>query len=103
MNMDNLEKCRQKIQEQVDKWIAELERLRMKAEVEGAETIKNLPEYIKTLEIKIEEGSAKLKELAEINEEAWEPLREGIESAWKSLAEGFTEAAEKFKWEKEKE
>ena len=101
--MDNKERYRRKIQEQLGEWIAELDKLRKKAEVVGAEAIENLPGHIKVLESKIEEGTAKLKELAEMNEEAWEPLKEGFDSAWKYLAEGFKEAALKFKWEKEKD
>lgn len=101
--MDNKERYRQKILEQLDQWISELKELRKKAEIAGAEAIENLPEHIKFLESKIEEGTARLRELAEMNEEAWEPLKEGFDSAWKSLSEGFKEAAIKFKWEKEKD
>jgi len=101
--MDSKERYRQKIQKQLDQWIAELDKLRKKAEDAGAEAIENLPEHIKVLESKIEEGTTRLKELAEMNEEAWEPLREGFDSAWKAISEGFKEAAVKFKWEKEKD
>lgn len=86
---------------QLDQWVAEVKELKEKAKAAGAEVAKNLPEDIKDLENKIEEGTAKLKEVAEMNEESWEVLRDGFDSAWKSLAAGFKEAARQFKWDKE--
>ncbi|HSW35046.1 MAG TPA: hypothetical protein VLH18_00395 [Candidatus Limnocylindrales bacterium] len=100
--MDNKESYRRKMQEQLDEWIAELDKLRKKAESAGADAVKNLPEQLKVLENKIEEGAEKIKELAEMNEEAFESLRAGFDSAWQSLSAGFKEAKTKFKWEKEK-
>lgn len=100
---NNKESYRRKMQEQVNEWIAELDRLRKKAETAGAEKIKNLPEQIKVLEGKIEEGRAKIKELAEMNEDSWESLKDGFETAWKALSAGVKDAAIKFKWEKEKD
>jgi len=101
--MDNLENYRCKIKEQVDKWVLELEELKEKAEKVGTETARDLPEQIKKLEGKIDEGTAKLKELAEANEESWESIKTGFDSAWKSLSSGFKEAAENFKWEIDKD
>jgi adenylosuccinate synthase len=101
--MDNKDSYRTKIREQLDLWKKELKKLKQDTETTGAEVMKNLPDQIKILEKKIEEGTAKLNELVDTNEEAFVALREGIDSAWKSLSSGFSEAKEKFKWEKEKE
>jgi predicted nuclease with TOPRIM domain len=101
--MADKEKIRRAIKEQVDEWASELNELRKKAGTAGSEAVKNLPEKIKILEIKIEEGTARLKELAETNEESWDALKDGFESAWESLSGGVKEAAAKFKWEKDKE
>lgn len=88
------------LQEQLDQWIAELNVLREKAKVAGSKTIENMPDQIKILESKIEEGKKKVKEVADANEESWESLKEGFDGAWKSLSAGFKDAAAKFKWEK---
>ena len=101
--MDNLENYRRKIKKQVDTWASELEELKEKAEKVGTETARDLPERIKKLEGKIDEGTAKLKELAEANEESWESIKTRFDSAWKSLSSGFKEAAENFKWEIDKD
>lgn len=100
--MDNKEKYRRKMQEQLDQWKADLERLKQEAAVVKKKAVENLPEQITELEQKIEEGTARLKVLAETNEESWEALKGGFDEAWKSLSTGFREAKEKFKWEKEK-
>jgi len=101
--MTTKDKYRKKIQEQLARWKEELKELKQEAQEAGVEVMKNLPDQIKILEKKIEEGSAKLNELVDTNEEAFVALREGFDSAWKSLASGFSEAKEKFKWEKEEE
>jgi DNA-binding ferritin-like protein len=99
--MDNKESYRQKMQDQLDLWKEELKKLKAQAQSAGAETMKNLPEQMKVLENKIEEGAEKLKELVNANEEAFEALREGMDSAWEALASGFSDAKTKFKWKKE--
>ena len=100
--MESKESYSKYLREQLEGWVAEVDELRKKAGSIGDEAVKNLPEQIKILESKIDEGREKLKELAETNEESWESLKGGFESAWKSLSAGFKEAGEKFKWEKDK-
>ncbi len=101
--MENKESYRKKMQEQLDLWKEEVKKLKKQAEIAGAEAMKNLPDQIKILEQKIKEGSARLKELVDTNEEAFEALREGFDSAWEALSSGVSEARSKFKWEKEQD
>ena len=99
--MENKESYSQYLQEQLNEWVKELNQLKEKAEHYGAKAYKNLPEQIKFLETKIDEGTVKIKEIAEMNEESWEALKNGIDSAWESLSAGFKEATAKFKWDRE--
>ncbi|MDW7739051.1 MAG: coiled coil domain-containing protein [Bacillota bacterium] len=101
--MEDKDSYRKYLQKQLEGWVEEVKDLKKKAGAAGAEAFKNMPEQIKVLEKKIEEGTQKLKELAETNEESWESLKDGFESAWKSLSAGFKEAADKFKWEKDED
>ncbi|MDY6826501.1 MAG: coiled coil domain-containing protein [Bacillota bacterium] len=100
--MESKEEYRQKLEKQLNEWVKELDKLGSKAEEAGTEAMKKLPEKMAILDKKIEEGRAKLKELGEMNEDSLESLREGFDASWKSLKKGFKEAAEQFKWEKEK-
>ncbi len=98
--MNDKERYLEYLQEQLDQWLAEVKELKEKARVGGSRAMKNLPDQIKVLECKVEEGSRKIKEIADANEESWESLKEGFDGAWKSLSAGFKDAAAKFKWEK---
>lgn len=100
--MDNKENYLAYLREQLDGWVEELKELKDKAATAGKDVARNHPEQIKALEGKIDEGRKKLKEFAEVNEDSWDSLKDGLEKAWDSLAAGFREAAKKFKWEKEK-
>ncbi len=92
--MDNSENCHRKIQEQVDNWFSELEKLREKVETAGTEAAKDLPEQVKKLEGKIDEGTEKLKERSEVNKESWESIKSGFDSAWEFNSSGFKEAVD---------
>jgi hypothetical protein len=56
-----------------------------------------VPKQIEALEGKIEEGEAKLVEIAHASEEAWESIKECVESAWGSMKSAFKDAATKFR------
>jgi hypothetical protein len=57
----------------------------------------DMNKQIRVLEGRIEDGKAKLSELTEASEDAWESIKEGVESAWGSLRSAATDAAAKFK------
>ena len=98
--MSDKESYLEYLREQLDLWLEEVKELKEKAKVSGSRAIDNLPEQIKVLESKIEEGEKKVREVADANEESWESLKEGFNGAWESLASGFKDAAAKFRWEK---
>lgn len=52
---------------------------------------------IQVLEGKMQEGKAKLAELADASDEAWETFKDGVESSWDSLKTSVSEVASKFK------
>ena len=95
--MSEKELYRQKMQAQLDEWTAEVDKQKAKASGASADAQLEMNKKIKALESKIEEGTAKLSELAEAGEDAWESIKEGVESAWDSLKSSFREAAAKFK------
>jgi flagellar biosynthesis chaperone FliJ len=98
--MSDKESYLEYLQEQLDQWLAEVKELKEKAKVGGSRAMENMPDQIKVLERKVEEGRKKIKEIADANEESWESLKEGFDGAWESLSAGFKDAAAKFKWEK---
>jgi DNA-binding transcriptional regulator GbsR (MarR family) len=87
----------QKMKAQLDEWKADVDKLRAKASGASADAKLKLDQQVKDLEARIEEGKAKLAELADASEEAWDSVKEGIESAWGSLKSAVKDAAAKFK------
>jgi len=49
------------------------------------------------LEQKVDATKAKLKEMGEASDDAWEQLKVGVESAWATLSAAIQNAAAKFK------
>ncbi len=87
----------QKMQARLDEWKAEIAKLKAKASGASADVQLDVNKQIKVLERNLEEGKAKLSEIAEASEGAWESIKDGVESAWDSLKSAATDAASKFK------
>ncbi len=87
----------QKMQAQLDEWKAEVDKLKAKASGASADAQLEMKQQIQALDGKIEEGKAKLSELGEASEDAWDSIKEGMESAWDSLKSAVSDAATKFK------
>lgn len=83
----------QKQKAQLDEWKAEIDKLRAKASKASAETQLELNKQIKMLDGKLDEGKAKLAELADASGEAWDALKDGVDNAWKSLKSGVRDAS----------
>lgn len=95
--MNNKELYQQKVKAQLDEWKAEVDRLRAKASGASADRQLKMNRQIEELEGQIEDGRAKLAELADTSEEAWETIKDGFESAWDSLRSAFDDAVSKFR------
>jgi len=95
--MSEKELYQQKKQAQLDEWEAEVDKLKAKASGASADAQLELNKEIEELEGKIEQGKAKLAELADTSEDAWGSIKESVESAWDSMKSSFSEAAAKFK------
>ncbi len=95
--MSNKELYKQKKQAQMDEWRAEIDKLKAKAAAASADAKLEMNKKIQVLEGKMQEGKAKLAELADASDEAWETFKDGVESSWDSLKTSVSEAASKFK------
>jgi len=95
--MDTKELHKQKLQAQLDGWKADIAKLKAKATAEAADAQIALQKQFEALEANIEEGQAKITELAEASEEAWDTVKQGVESAWTSLKTSVTDAFAKLK------
>lgn len=95
--MNEKELYQQKKQAQLDEWKADVDKLKAKVSGVSADAQMKLNKQIEALEGKLKEGRAKLAEIADAGEDAWESIKDGVESAWDSMKSAFSEAVDKFK------
>ena len=88
---------RQKMKAQFDELMADVDKLRAKASGASADAKLKLAQDVKDLEVRIDEGKAKLAELADASEDRWDSVKEGFESAWGTLKSAVKDASAKFK------
>ncbi len=93
----NKELHKQKLQAQLDGWKADIAKLKAKATAEAADAQLAMHKQFDVLEKNMDEAQAKLAELAEAGEEAWDSVKHGVESAWHSLTTAVSDAMSKFK------
>jgi hypothetical protein len=87
----------QKLQARIDEWKADVDKFKAKASGASADVQLDMNQQVRVLEGRIEDGKAKLSELAEAGEDAWESIKDGIESAWDSLKSAAADATANFK------
>ena len=86
-----------KLKAQLEEWDADINRLRAKANAARAEArVKYLDEVDKLRDQK-KQAQARLDELEEAQEDAWEDMKTGIDAAWKNLGNAVNNAVERFK------
>lgn len=87
----------EKLDAQLEEWNAQIALLKARADKTkaGAKI-----EYYKTIEVlqhRQDDARAKLHELKNAGDEAWEDLKTGAEKAWDKVKAAFHSAASKFK------
>jgi TolA-binding protein len=96
-NQEQKENYQQKIESQLDEWRADIDRLREIAKNATAETKLKYQENIDRLELKLDEGKSKLKDLKESGGEAWESIKDGADSIWDTMKATFADVKEKLR------
>ncbi len=95
--MSMKETYQKELQEQLDEWGAEIDKLKAVAEKAKSGLQGEYYKEIEDLRCKQMEALQKLHELKEEGGEAWEDLKGGIELAWTALADAVKTAASRFK------
>jgi len=95
--MSTKEAYKQKIEAEVELVQAKLAGLKAEAKSSAADTRIKYDKQIEELEQKVDATKAKLKELGEAGEDAWEHLKDGVESAWSTLSNAVKDTTAKLK------
>ena len=95
--MDKRKEYHEKLDAQLEKWIAQISLFRAKADKAGAEAKIEYYKIIDALQDEQNGVRAKLQVLKSASDEAWEDLKVGAEKAWAEVKAAFDSAASKFK------
>lgn len=95
--MSTRDAYKQKMEAELEAAQAKLAELKARAKSAGADAQLEASRRMDELEKGVESAKAKLKELGESSEEAWEKLKDGIDNAWSALSTSVRDAAAKFK------
>ncbi len=95
--MSTKEAYKQKMEAELELAQAKLAELKAEAKIAGADARIQYDKQIEALEQGLDSTKAKLKELGEAGEEAWQQLKAGVDSAWDTVTAAVQEAAAKFK------
>ncbi len=95
--MSTKEAYRQKMEAELELAQAKLAELKAQAKVSGADVRIKYDRQIDELEQGIGTTKARLKELGEAGEDAWQQLKAGVDSAWGTVTAAVHDAAAKFK------
>jgi hypothetical protein len=95
--MSTKEAYKQKIEADLELAQAKLAEFKAQAKSSAADARIKYAKQVDDLEQKIDATKAKLKEMGEASDDAWEQLKVGVESAWGALSTAIRNAAAKFK------
>jgi hypothetical protein len=97
ITMTDKELYKQKFQAQLDEWTAEIDKMKAKALEAKIDAKLEMNKLVAELEAKAQVATAKLTELSEASEEAWDSTKTGAEAVWESVKSSFNEVVAKFK------
>jgi hypothetical protein len=95
--MSTKEAYKQKIEAELELAQAKLAEFKAQAKISTADAHIKHAKQVEEVEQRVGATKAKLKELGDASEEAWEQLKDGVESAWGALSIAIRNAAAKFK------
>ncbi len=82
-----------KLEEKLEEWNAEIDRLAAK----GGDVTGEVTSRLDSLKAKQAQGREKLRELQQSGEGAWEDLKSGAEFSWAAMGEAMSSARSRFK------
>lgn len=95
--MNVKEKYVQKVEEQLQEWKIDIDRLKDKAEKAEAQMRTEYHKKLETIKEKQDAAETNLKQLKEASEESWEDLKKGYEEIRDDLKESITSVQSSFK------
>ena len=95
--MNEKEAYQQKLEAKLDEWMAEIDKLKAKADQASAEAKVEYDKQVNGLHVKQEAAKEKLNALRQAGDDSWEKLKVDIEQTWSDLSEAVKTASSKLK------
>ncbi|PLX99651.1 MAG: coiled coil domain-containing protein [Desulfuromonas sp.] len=95
--MDKKKSYEERLEAELNEWSAKIDVLKAKAAKTKSDAEINFAEEIERLEAKKAGAKAKLQQLREAGDDAWDDLKAGIEKAWSDLGSAISAATARFK------
>jgi hypothetical protein len=95
--MSAKETYKQKMEAELELAHAKLAQFKAQAKSVAADARVKYAQQVDELEQKVDATKARLKELGQAGDDAWEQLKDGVESAWGALSAAIRDAVAKFK------
>lgn len=86
----------EKVQARLNKWDAEIEKLKAQAANASGDALFTCQEQIDELKERQAEAQTRLDNMRDSGDDAWEDLKEGVEAAWGRLDKAVRDAASRF-------
>lgn len=86
----------EKLKAQLDDWSADIDVLEAKAHETNTEWKAKYQDKVEELKYQRALAQAKLTEVQDAAEDAWEEIKKGGESVWETIRQTFAEAKSKF-------
>jgi hypothetical protein len=87
----------QKLKAQIDIWNAELDKLQAEMNKASADARIRYEEHMVQLRRERDEAMAKMVEMQQASDDAWDDLREGVENAFDAMKSSLEQAWSRFR------
>jgi hypothetical protein len=85
------------MESQIEKWDAEVDKLRAKSVQMSADARTKYDEQIKVMRANRDAAHKKLQEMRTASESAWQNMQTGMDTAWASMKNALEKASSQFK------
>ena len=88
---------RRKAKARIDQWNADIDKMQAKVHEAEADAKIEYEKQLDEMRAQRDEAEAKIKEIADSGDDAWDDMKAGFDKAWDSMSEAFNSAKSRFK------
>jgi predicted nucleic acid-binding Zn-ribbon protein len=90
--MSEKDQYAKKAKAKIDEWNADIDKMKVKMDAAEADAKIEYQQQLDEMRAQRDEAEAKLKEVREAGDEAWDDMKAGVDKAWSSISDAFERA-----------